>query len=96
MEVVGWIRPAPLSSTNQTTYLTLYLPDLFFAESCLIGYGYMKDYGAAVDDPQGSVTWASHYKDLWQSASTEEYRKKYGSQAWSPKQPDPLVQPPRA
>src|SRR5271168_2502618 len=33
MEVVGTIRPAPLSATNTTTYLTLYLPDLFLTAS---------------------------------------------------------------
>lgn len=96
MEVIGTIRPTPLSATNTQTYLTLYLPDLFFAESCLIGYGYMKDFGAAVDDPQGSVTWAAHYKDLWQSANAEEQRKRYASMAWSSKQPSPIATPPRA
>ena len=95
MEVVGTIRPTPLSATNTTTYLTLYLPDLFFAESLIFGYGYMKDFGAAVDDPQGSPTWSSHYKELWQSANTEEQRKHYASQAWTPKSPATLATPPR-
>jgi hypothetical protein len=95
MEVIGTIRPTPLSASNPTTYLTLYLPDLFFAESMIIGYGYLKDFGAMVDDPQGSTTWASHYSDLWQSANTEENRKKYASQAWTSKQPAPVATPPR-
>ena len=96
MEVVGTIRPVPLSQTNTTTYLTLYLPDLFLAEALIFGYGYLKNFGAAGDDPQGSVTWNAHYKDLWQSANTEEQRKRYASQAWTPKQPAPLATPPRA
>jgi hypothetical protein len=95
MEVVGTIRPTPLSATNTTTYLTLYLPDLFLCESLIFGYGYLKDYGAATDDPQSSSTWAAHYKDLWQSVNTEEQRKRYASQAWSPKQPATIATPPR-
>lgn len=95
MEVTGTIRPTPLSVSNPTTYLTLYLPDLFFAESMLIGYFYLKDFGAATDDPQGSPSWSSHYKDLWTSANTEEQRKRYASQAWTPKQPAPIATPPR-
>lgn len=95
LEVVGTIRPTPLSATNTTTYLTLYLPDLFFAESLIFGYSYMKDFGAAADDPRGSVTWNSHYQDLLQSAIVEEGRKKYTSQAWTPKQPTAVATPPR-
>lgn len=95
MEVIGTIRPAPLSLTNTSTYLTNYLPDLFLAEALIFGYGYLKDFGAMTDDPRGSASWNSHYQDLWQSANTEENRKKYASQAWTPKQPAPLATPPR-
>ena len=95
MEVIGTIRPTPLSATNTSTYLTLYLPDLFFAESCIIGYAFLKDFGAAADDPRASVTWNSHYQDLWTSANTEEQRKRYASQAWTSKQPAPIATPPR-
>lgn len=96
VEVVGTVRPEPLSATNTTTYLTLYLPDLFFAEALIFGYGYMKDYGAAADDPRSALSWSTHYQDLWQSANVEETRKKYASQAWTPKQPNTLATPPRA
>lgn len=95
MEVVGTIRPTPLSATNTQTYLTLYLPDLFMAESLIFGYGYMKDFGPMTDDPTGGVTWAAHYKDLWTSANTEEQRKKYASMAWTPKQPTSIATPAR-
>ena len=95
MEVVGTIRPTPLSATNPTTFLTLYLPDLFFAECLIFGYGYLKDFGAATDDPQGSASWSAHYKDLWQSANAEEMRKKYMSQGWTPKQPNAIATPAR-
>jgi hypothetical protein len=95
LEVIGTIRPTPLSAVNTTTYLTTYLPDLFFAESLIFGYSYMKDFGAAADDPRGSTTWSQHYQDLWQSANIEEGRKKYSSQAWTPKQPTAAATPAR-
>lgn len=95
VEVIGTIRPTPLSSANQTTYLTTYLPDLFLTEALVFGYGYLKDFGAATDDPRSSAGWDKHYQDLWQSANVEENRKKYVSQAWTSKQPAPLATPPR-
>ena len=95
MEVIGTIRPTPLSATNTTTYLSLYLPDLLLAEALIFGYGYMKDFGAMADDPKGSVSWTAHYTDLWQSANTEEQRKRYASQAWTSKQPAPVATPAR-
>jgi hypothetical protein len=97
MEVVGTIRLTPLSASNQTNWLSLYLPDLYMCEALIFGYGYMKDYGATVDDPQSSISWNAHYRDLWASANTEETRKKYASSAWTPKQPtDNQSTPPRA
>ena len=95
MEVTGTIRPTPLSVTNTTTYLTLYLPDLWFSAMLVYGYGYCKDFGAAVDDPQAPVNWSNHFERLLVSANTEENRKKYASQAWTPKQPAPLATPAR-
>ena len=96
MEVVGTIRPAPLSATNTTTYLTLYLPDLFFDAALVFAYGYMKDFGASTDDPQAPASWEAHYQKALSSANVEENRKKYASQAWTPKQPTPYATPPRA
>lgn len=95
VEVTGTIRPTPLSATNTTTYLTLYLPDLFLSEALVFGYGYLKDYGAQTDDPRASAGWEAHYKSLWESAMVEETRKKYAGPAWTPKQPAPLATPPR-
>jgi hypothetical protein len=96
MEVVGTIRPAPLSATNPTTYLTQYLPDLFFAASCQFGFAYLQNYGASSDNPQSTMSWETHYQTLKSSADIEEARKKYASAAWSPKQPIQISSPPRA
>jgi hypothetical protein len=95
MEVVGTIRPAPLSATNTTTYLTLYLPDLMFAAACVIGFGYIQNFGAASDNPQSAMSWSAHLENLIKTADIEELRKKYQAQAWSSKMPSALASPPR-
>ena len=94
-EVVGTIRPTPLSATNATTYLSLYLPDILIAASMVFAAGYQRNFGSGADDPQMGVTWELHLKTLLQSANIEEQRKRYASQAWTPKQPAPLATPPR-
>lgn len=95
MEIAGTIRPAALSSTNVTTILTQYFPDLFIAASMVFAAAYLKNYGAAVDDPKMAVTWESHYQALMASAAVEEARKKFTGQGWSSKMPAPLATPPR-
>lgn len=96
LEVVGTIRPAPLSSTNPTTYLTQYLPDLFFAASMSVGAGYLNNFGSQSDNPQLAVSWESTYTNLLKSADIEEAQKKYASLSWSPKAPIQISSPPRA
>ncbi len=96
MEVKGWIRPTPLSATNTTTYLTLYLPDLFLSAAMIFGSGYQLNFSAMGDNPQQAQTWETQYGKELVSANTEEMRKRYGSQAWSPKQVDTIATPPRA
>ena len=78
MEVVGTIRPAPLSVTNTTTFLSSYLSDLFFAASMVAAAGtYLKNYGAQADSPQQAVSWEATYQRAFASANAEEIRKKY-------------------
>jgi hypothetical protein len=95
VEVVGWIRPAPLSLSNQTTFLSLYLEDVFLAACLVMAAGYQMNFSSMGDNPQQAVTWETHVKILLDSAKVEELRKKFGSQGWSSKSPDPLVTPPR-
>jgi|SRR5882762_767962 len=95
IEVVGTIRPLPLSLTNQTTFLSLYLPDVFFAAALVFASGYQQNFSSMGDNPQQAVTWESHVKPLIDSAKVEEIRKKFGSQGWSSKSPDPIATPPR-
>ena len=95
VEVVGWIRPAPLSLANQTTFLTLYLEDVFLAAALVMAAGYQMNFSSMGDNPQQAVTWETHVKTLLDSAKVEELRKKFGSQGWSSKAPDPLATTPR-
>lgn len=95
VEVVGTIRPNALSSTNVTTILSTYFPDLFIAASMVFGAGYQKNFGAMVDDPKAAVSWEAHLQMLLKSATTEEARKKFTSNGWSSKEPAPLATPPR-
>lgn len=96
VEVIGTVRPTPLSVSNPNTYLTDFLPDLFLAAALIFGSGYQLNFNAQGDNPQQATAWEAHYQALLQSANIEENRKKYASQAWTPKQPAPAATPPRA
>jgi hypothetical protein len=83
LEVVGTIRPNALSSTNPTTFLTEYLPDLFVAASMIYASGYQRDFGSQADNPQQSQSWESQYERLFASANGEEMRKKFSGPGWT-------------
>jgi hypothetical protein len=95
LEVVGTIRPAPLSASNQTTFLSQFLPDVFLAAALVFSAGYQQNFSSMGDNPQQGVTWENHVQKLIDSAKVEEIRKKFGSQGWSSKSPDPIATPPR-
>jgi hypothetical protein len=95
VEVIGTIRPTALSATNTTTYLTNVLPDLFLCATMIFLSGYQGNFSSMSDNPQQSVSWESHYKELMPSANTEENRKKYASQASTSMQPAPFATPAR-
>jgi hypothetical protein len=94
-EVIGTVRPAPLSSTNTTTYLTTYLPDLFMAASMVFAMGYQRDFGSQSDNPQASASWEAEYQKLISSANLEELRKRFMGPAWQSMTPSPVATPPR-
>jgi len=95
LEVVGTVRPTPLSAANSSTWLTQHLPDMFIAASMVFAAGYMRNYGAQADDPQMPGSWESQYKTLFASANAEELRKRYQSQGWTAQTPNPIASPPR-
>jgi hypothetical protein len=83
VEVIGTIRPNPLSSTNTTTFLTNYLPDLFIAASMIFASGYQRDFGSQADNPAQAQSWESQYEKLFASANGEELRKKFSGPGWT-------------
>lgn len=95
VEVVGTQRPAPLSASNTTTLLSSYFPDVFLNAALVMGAGYLKNFGAAADDPQSGVTWQTKYDKALKSSTIEEQRKRFTAEAWSSSSPTPLATPPR-
>lgn len=77
VEIVGIQRPTALSSSTTTTYLTNYLPDLFFAAAMVFMSGYMRNFGSQADDPKMAQSWEGQYKTLLASAKVEEERKRH-------------------
>lgn len=83
VEVVGTIRPTPLSSTNTTTFLTLYLPDLFIAASMVFAGENLRDFGVEGGNAGIAQVWEGNYQALLQSANAEELRKKFSGPGWT-------------
>jgi hypothetical protein len=95
LEVVGTQRPAPLSASNTTTFLTSYLPDLFLAASMVFMSAYMRNWGTMASDPAQGMSWEQHYQLLKGSAMNEELRKLYWGSSWSPYPVSAEAQPQR-
>ena len=95
VEIVGTFRPDSLSATNNTTFISLYLPDLFIMASMIYISGYQRNFGRANDDPQMAVTYESQYQALLKGAMSEEYRKKMEGAAWASKSTSPISTPTR-
>jgi hypothetical protein len=94
-EIIGPIRPTPLSPVNTTTYLTNFLPDLFFAACMVAVAGLQRDYGAQADDPKLATSWESQYQTFFASANIEEQRKRFASSGWQSAAPAPAAAQPR-
>lgn len=95
VEVWGKIIPTPLSATNTTTFLSLYLPDLFLMASQIYLDNYMHLFGAMSDDPKSAVTHEAQYQLLMKSASDWEARKRFASGSWTSAAVEPSAAPQR-
>jgi hypothetical protein len=94
-EAYGTQRPAPLSATNATTFLTQFLPDLFLVATMIWWGGYQRTFSPESQDAAQSLTWEQQYKTLAQGALVEEFRKKYSSAGASSRLPSPIMTPPQ-
>jgi len=98
-ELVGTYRPASLgdgtNGTTTTTFISLYLPDIFIMASMIYISAYQRNFGRANDDPQMAVTYEGQYQTLLKSAMMEENRKKFEAAAWSSQSPSSAATPTR-
>jgi hypothetical protein len=94
LEIVGTVRPTPLSATNTTTFISQSLPDLLLYAAMVEATGWMKNYGAQAEDPKMGMSWESRYQGALGPALSEETRKKFQSGSWSAKS-RPMSQPER-
>lgn len=88
-EIIGIQRPTALSSTNTTTFLTTYCPDIFIAASMIYASGYQRDFGGQADNPQMGGSWEGQYQLLIKSAQMEQARAKWESDGWTSQNPAP-------
>lgn len=83
VEIVGTIRPASMSASNKTTFISLYLPDVFIMASMIYVSAYQRNFGRQSDDPAMAQSYEAQYQALLKSATSEENRKKFEAAAWS-------------
>ena len=95
VEIIGTYRPTSLSATNTTTFISLYLPDVFTMASMIYISGYQRDFGRQSDDPQMAQSYENQYQLLLKGAAVEEARKKFESSGWSSQSPSPVATPSR-
>jgi hypothetical protein len=95
VEIVGTYRPASLSATNTSTFISLYLPDVFIMASMVYISAYQRNFGRQSDDPSMAVSYESQYQTLLKGAAVEEARKKFESSGWTSQSPSPVASPSR-
>lgn len=92
VQVIGEIRPNPLSASNPSTILTLYFPDLFLAAAMV----HFSTYGnqGGVNAAQAE-TWNKAYEVAKGSADVEEGRKRFAGASWTSHKVEPGAVPQR-
>jgi hypothetical protein len=93
--LTGTIRSQPLSASNPSTFISVYLPDLMIMASMIYISAYQRNFGRLNDDPQMAQTYESQYQALLKGALVEEVRKKFQSSAWTSYSPSPVATPTR-
>ena len=95
VEMVGTVRPAPLSATVPQTFVSQYMPDLLIMASMIYISAYQRNFGKESDDPQMAMSYETQYQTLLKGAVVEEARKKFESAAWSSQSPAVAATPTR-
>lgn len=94
-EITGTFRPAPMSPSNETSYIGNFYPDLLLAACTMFLFMWQRDFAPTGDNPEAPMSWETTYKERLKSALEEEQRKKFQSTGWSPFSTAPLSQPQR-
>jgi hypothetical protein len=94
-QVVGTFRPDSLSSTTTTTFISLYLPDLFIMASMIYITAYQRNFGKIADEPEMAGSYESQYMKLLAGAQVEEARKKFQASGWTSMSPPVAATPSR-
>lgn len=99
VELVGTVRPQSLgdgsNGTVNTTFISLYLPDLMIMATMIYISGYQRNFGRQSDDPQMAQSYESQYQTLLKGAIVEEARKKFQSGGWTSMSPAVVASPTR-
>lgn len=82
LECIGTIRPAPLSATNDTTFISTYLPDVFLAASNIFLAGYQRNFSTQSADPQAGMSWEAVYQREKDAVNIEALRQRSMSSEW--------------
>jgi hypothetical protein len=77
VEYIGTQRPIPLSASNQDTFISSFLPDIFTAATMIHFAGAQKNFGAQADNPQMAQSWEAQYEKLLAGADAEQLRVRY-------------------
>jgi len=91
VEIVGTFRPASLSVSTPTTFISLYLPDVMIMASMVYVSAYQRNFGRQSDDPAMAQSYEGQYQALLKSAAVEEARKKFEASGWSSQSPSPVA-----
>ena len=88
LEIIGTVRPTPISATNASNWISTYLPDLFLAAAMIQMSGFKMSFGAQADDPKMAMSWETQFVTLRDSASVEDSMRKYYSTGWTSQIPN--------
>jgi hypothetical protein len=95
VRVTGTSRPPSMSASNLTTWISLYLPDLFIMASMIYVSAYQRNFGRQNDDPQMAVSYESQYQALLKGAGLENARAKFQAAGWTAYSPAVAASPSR-
>jgi hypothetical protein len=87
LEIIGTVRPTPLSASNATNWIGTYLPDLFMMAAMIQISAFKLNFGAMADDPKSAMSYETQYTTLRDSAGVEDAMRKYYSTGWTAQLP---------